>query len=134
VLHFHGQSGIAVDLRFPISAHVRDQLLALELSGGFAIVTAFNPYGVDVADQENRRRHAALQDELDSAGVRHAPVTGASPDGMHCEEGCAVWMSCEGARNLAARYDQTAFFWFDEQDFWVVPTVVDVPPVRLPAV
>jgi hypothetical protein len=65
--------------------------------------------------------------------ILNAPVTGASPDGVHREEGFAVWVSRDRARDLAARYEQTAFFWFDGQEFWVVPTSVDFPAVRLPA-
>lgn len=61
------------------------------------------------------------------------PVAGASPDGAHREEGLAVWVSRNRARELAARYEQTAFFCFDGREFWVVPVAAAVPAVRLPA-
>jgi hypothetical protein len=115
-----------------LPARVLDQLGNLEAVSEFAVVTAFNPYGVNVADEENLRRHSTLRNELESAGVPSIPAAGMSPDGAHREEGYAIWISRDLARDLAARYEQTAFFWFDGQEFWVVPTAVDVPPVRLP--
>jgi hypothetical protein len=132
VLHFGDRHRIAVDLRAPLSARVLDQLGNLEAGSPFAVVTAFNPYGVNVTNEENVRRHSTLRDELESAGIPNVPAAGMSPDGAHREEGYAVWISRNRARDLAARYDQTAFFWFDGQEFWVVPTAVDEPAVQLP--
>jgi hypothetical protein len=132
VLHFHARNGFTVDLRSPLSAHVRDQLSTLGASNQFAVVTASNPFGGVIGDSENEKRHTTLRVELEDAGIVNMPATGASPDGVHREEGFAVWISRDRARDLAARYDQTAFFWFDGQEFWVVPTAVDEPAVQLP--
>lgn len=132
ILHFGGRHDVAVDLRSPLPEGVRETLSTLRLSSCFAVVAASNPYGVDAGDQENGSRHAALREELENAAILNTPVTGASPDGVHREEGFAVWTSRERARDLAARYEQTAFFWFDAWKFWVVPTAVDDPAVRLP--
>lgn len=132
VLHFGSPLDIAVDLRSPLSARVREQLANLGASNEFAVVTAFNPHGVDVTDEENVRRHSALRDELESAGIPNVPAAGASPDGVHREEGFAIWVSRDRARDLAARYEQSAFFWFDGREFWVVPVAAGVSSVRLP--
>jgi hypothetical protein len=69
---------------------------------------------------------------LEIAGIPNVPAAGASPDGAHREEGFAIWVSRERTRELAARYEQTAFFWFDGRDFWVVPTAAGVSAIRLP--
>ena len=132
VLHFGGPLEIAVDLRSPLSARVREQLSSLGASSQFAVVTASNPHGVDVTEEENVRRHAALRHELERADIPYVSVAGASPDGAHREEGYASWVSRDRARDLATRFEQSAFFWFDGREFWIVPTAVDDPAVRLP--
>jgi hypothetical protein len=132
VLHFGGRHDFAVDLRSPLSASVRTKLAALQLSSCFAVVTASNPYGIDAGDRENDGRHAAFLEEIRDAGVSNTPVTGASPDGVHREEGFALSISRDRARDLATRHEQSAFFWFDGREFWIVPTAVDDPAVRLP--
>lgn len=132
VLHFGGPLDSAVDLRSPLSARVRKQLSSLGASSEFAVVTAFNPHGVDVTDEENVRRHSALCDELEAADIPSVTAAGASPDGAHLEEGFAIWVSRDRARDLATRYEQSAFFWFDGREFWVVPIDAGVPAARLP--
>jgi hypothetical protein len=132
VLHFGDPLEIAVDLRSPLSARVHEQLSSLGASSQFAVVTASNPHGLDVTNQENVRRHWALRRELDSAGITNVPAAGASPDGAHREEGYAIWVSRDQALDVAARYEQSAFFWFDGDKLWVVPTAAGVPAVRLP--
>ena len=37
------------------------------------------------------------------------------------------------AQGLSERWGQSAFFWFDGSDFWLVPAELDAEAVRLPA-
>jgi hypothetical protein len=132
VLYLHGPHEIAIDLRSSLPERVRVILSTLEDSNQFAVVTASNPHGIEESAEANERRLETLSDELERSGARKTFVTGASPDGAHREEGFAAWIPCEQARELAARYEQTAFFWFDGREFWVVPSHPDSRSIRLP--
>ena len=132
MLHFGDRLGVEVDLRSPLIARVVGQLSNLGAVSQFAVVTASNPYGVNSTDEENLRRHSTLREELERAGIPNVLAAGASPDGVHREEGFAIWVSRDRARDIATRHEQSAFFWFDGSEFWIVPTAVDDPAVRLP--
>lgn len=112
----------------------RDQLAALMPAGRFAVVTPFNPHGHRVPARENEARLRREQQELMALGLRHLRVDGLAPDGSHCEEGYAVELPRDAARELAERWGQSAFFWFDGAAFWLVPAEVAAEAVRLPAV
>jgi hypothetical protein len=100
---------------------------------GFGVVTAANPLGRRLLDVENARRHTELEAELVAGGSCFRPADGVSPDGRHREPGFAVWLPESGVRNLAERFEQTAFFYFDGTEFWLVTTNGTRNPVRLPA-
>ena len=134
VLEFRTREPFRIWLAEPLVPDDRDQLAALMPAGRFAVVTPFNPHGRKVALHENEARLRREEEELKRRGLRHLRVDGLAPDGSHCEEGYAVELPCDDARELAGRWGQSAFFWFDGTAFWLVPAELDAEAVRLPAV
>ena len=133
VLEFRTGEPFRVWLAEPLVPSDRDQLAALMPAGRFAVVTPFNPHGRRVSMAENEDRLRREHQELAARGVRHLRVDGLAPDGSHCEEGYAVELSRDEARELAERWGQSAFYWFDGSAFWLVPAAIDADAVRLPA-
>src|SRR5678815_4557682 len=68
VLYFSGDPQVMVDLRVDVLPALRGGLAALGLDREFAVLTAFNPRGVDVSEAENNRRMKELEAELTSSG------------------------------------------------------------------
>jgi len=120
-----------VDLRVEVSPAIRRGLAALGLNQ-FAVLTAFNPRGVDIGEDENNRRMKELEAELTSSGDSFVRVDACSPDRSHCE--CSVALSAEFDRaiDIAKRWEQIAIFWFDGQSFWIYGAIEPIEPVRLP--
>ena len=131
VLYFSGDSEVMVDLRVEVSPAIRRGLAALGLNQ-FAVLTAFNPRGVDIGEDENNRRMKELETELTSSGDSFVRVDACSPDRSHCE--CSVALSAEFDRaiDIAKRWEQIAIFWFDGQSFWIYGAIEPIEPVRLP--
>lgn len=128
----HPERPVAVDLRRPLTRAKRQTLRTLGPGPSFAVITAFNPVGVRVSPTENDLRHEQLRADLERSAVPHLRVDGVSPDGCHREEGFAVWLERDASTSLATRFEQSAFFWFDGEAFWVVAALVDAAPLRLP--
>ena len=133
VLEFRTGEPFRIWLAEPLVPADREQLAALMPAGRFAVVTPYNPHGRRVSTLENEARLRREQQELTARGLRHLRVDGLAPDGSHCEEGYAVELPRNEARALAERWGQSAFFWFDGSDFWLVPAELDAEAVRLPA-
>lgn len=133
VLEFRTREPFRVWLAEPLVPSDRDQLAALVPAGQFAVVTPFNPRGRRIPAGENEARLRREHQELAARGARHLRVDGLAPDGSHCEEGYAVELPRDAARELAERWGQSAFFWFDGSAFWLVPAELDAEAVRLPA-
>ena len=124
--------GVAVDLREALTPNHRVALAGLGLQAPFAVLTAHNPRGRIVDAEENGRRGALLVAALARAGVPWIPAVGMSPDGSHREPGVAAHLPLPVAARTAAEWEQSAFFWFDGDVFWLVGALVDAPPARLP--
>ena len=123
---------LRVDLRRPVPAEARERLAALGLDGPFAVVTAAAPGGDAQHDAFDRARQA----ELDESARLHASVTrrvdGVSPDGGHRERSIALAVPKGEAVALGRRWQQSAVFWWDGRDFWLLGALVAAAPVRLP--
>ena len=133
VLEFRTREPFRVWLAEPLVPGDRAQLAALLPAGSFAVITPFNPHGQKISPGENQARLDRERQELDDRGLRHLRVDGLAPDGTHCEEGYAVELPRDAARDLAERWGQSAFFWFDGSAFWLVPADLDAEAVALPA-
>jgi hypothetical protein len=132
VLYFEGEAPVMVDLRVEVSSAVRNGLRALGLDSEFAALTAFNPRGVDISDEENQRRMSELEAELTSVGESFVRIDACSPDRSHCECSVALNVSRERAIDIARRWEQVAIFWFDGGSFWIYGAIDPIDPLKLP--
>lgn len=132
VLYFEGETPVMVDLRVEVSSAVRNGLRALGLDQKFAVLTAFNPRGVDISEEENQRRMTQLEAELASVGESFVQIDACSPDKSHCECSFAINVSRERAIDIAKRYEQVAIFWFDGSSFWLYGAITEIEPLPLP--
>ena len=131
VLYFEGDQAVTVDLRVEVSPAVRNGLRALGLDQ-FAVLTAFNPRGVDINDEENKQRMSELEAELASVGESFVRLDACSPDKSHCECSFALNVSRERAIDIARRWEQVAIFWFDGSSFWIYGAIDEIEPLKLP--
>lgn len=119
-----------VDLRKRIADPVLERLRGLFPSRVFGVVTACNPRGRTIDDEENERRVATFEERLRATGSEFVVATGMSPDGAHSERGFAIARSSAVCRALAVEAGQSAFFWFDGD--WFSIRGAQVGPVRIP--
>lgn len=81
----------------------------------FGIVTACNPDGRTVSDEENQQATGALLRALQSETHVPFPVTGGSPDFSHSEPGFGVrFASPEETVSWGRRFRQEAVFWVED--------------------
>jgi len=132
VLRFHGPQTVLIDLRQPVKPEQRQGLCALGLTGPFAVLTAYNPTGRPSDHATNRRRTESLRQRLAARTEMVVPTQGGSPDGAHQEPGFAVMLAKEEAVAIGKEFDQSAMFWWDGIQFWLVPALVDEAPLVLP--
>jgi len=132
VLHFAGDPEVMVDLRMEVSPAIRRGLGALGLDAEFAVLTAFNPRGVDIGEEENNRRMKELEAELSSSGDAFVRVDACSPDRSHCECSIALPGDYNRAIDMAKRWEQIAIFWFDGSCFWIYGAIEAIEPIKLP--
>ncbi|MFZ9690734.1 MAG: DUF3293 domain-containing protein [Phycisphaerales bacterium] len=120
VLHFGDPVGWSIPARrFRIDA--ASSLAAMDFVEPFAVITAFHPYPHRLDRDENLARHARLRTELLERGLRAVPCAGSSADGTHREDGFAIACPHEMAVELACRFGQAAFYWWDGVDLWIEP-------------
>jgi hypothetical protein len=129
-----GEAALRVDLRRPVGDDVRERLAELGLDGPFGIVTAAAPRGQPQDDDFDRARQGELDEVARAeAGFDMPRVDGVSPDGEHRERSVVVRMPKADVVELGRRYQQSAVFWFDGADFWLLGAEVAAEPQRLPA-
>lgn len=80
------------------------------------VLTAGDPYPVELDDEQNAARNARLREELDALGVRRDPALGRAPDGSVSERSIAVRCSDRAAvLAAAARHGQLAVYEIDDR-------------------
>ena len=131
VLIFSGDPEVFIDLRERVPAATRKALDSLGLGEPFAVLTAFNPRGVDISPEENSRRMQELEAELESSGDHFVRVDACSPDKSHCECSVAIKGEMQRALDIARRWEQIAIFWWDGSLFWIQGAISD-GHLRLP--
>ena len=124
VCYFQGDEEVMVDLRIPVAPATRNGLTALGLGEPFGILTAFNPRGVDLPDEENSKRAGELEAELVSLGISFVRTDCCSPDRSHCECSVAVVAPKEQLLDMARRWEQIAIFWFDGSAFSIAGAIL----------
>ncbi|MFL5489279.1 MAG: DUF3293 domain-containing protein [Gemmatimonadaceae bacterium] len=132
ILTFLTDPEVRIDLREILSDDVIEQLKTIGLDHPFAIVTAFDPNGLNLPARENEQRQRALEEKLAASRCDFVRVDARSPDGAHSERSIAVSMSQQAAVDLARELGQVAIFWFDGKAFWIVAAVAETGPLMLP--
>lgn len=86
------------------------------LPGSFAIVTAWNPGGVEVDENLNTIADQQLLAELKRRAVMHFRATGGSPPDLagHHESGWAVVIPKEAAVELGRDQGQLGIWWIED--------------------
>lgn len=132
ILRFSLREPLEIDLREPLTAQAIARLASVFQGQPFAVISPCNPRGIRLSDAENLSRVASLHLELARAGLEFLVVDGMSPDRMHCEPGVAILSPMEKAAELGVRVEQSAVFWCDGTQFWLVPALVGAEACRLP--
>jgi hypothetical protein len=132
ILEFHTATPFTIDLRQPLTSRARESLFANHLDQPFAVITACNPRGRRASDLDNTRLAGQLEAQVRQRGLSIVHVDGVSPDGNHRESSIAIKFSCEDATAFANQYQQSAFFWFDGEQFWIMPALIHAEPLLLP--
>jgi hypothetical protein len=80
------------------------------------ILTAGDPYPLELAAADNAARNDALRRELDDLGLRHDPALGRAPDGSTSEISVAVRGADRSTvLEIAARHGQLAVYEIDDR-------------------
>jgi hypothetical protein len=105
-----------------LEVHFRAELPASGLPGAFGVITACNPCGKTVSEEENEQATEKLRIALESERRVYFPVTGGSEDFAHCEPGFGVaFESVREAVSWGQRFDQEAVFWIENGSLRLVP-------------
>lgn len=91
----------------------------------FAILTAFNPRSIVLSDKRNLVRHRQLELSLRMQCAEILPVSCRSPDGQWQELGFVVPMTQEAACREAARWEQNAIYWVEDNELFLVPVLLE---------
>jgi len=132
VLTFATNPKLEIDLRQPLSESALSGLKRIGFANPFAVLTAFDPRGVDLSPEDNEKRRRDLNDRLDRSGYKYVEVDACSPDRAHCERSVAVVMPQDEAIALGMQLQQVAIFWFDGERFWILGAFVEADPLMLP--
>ncbi|MCE2791161.1 MAG: DUF3293 domain-containing protein [Planctomycetota bacterium] len=85
----------------------------------FAIITAWATTGERWSAAKNQAADQRLQTRLQGFGFWHWRITGYSPEDGHAEEGWAVKMPLDLARELGREFHQDAIYWVSDGECWV---------------
>ena len=132
VLTFSTTPKVEIDLRQNLPDTTLTELAEIGFDGPFAVMTAFDPRGRDLAAADNEKRRRELNQRLEKSGYRFVEVDACSPDRSHCECSVAVVMPQDRAVALAKELEQVAIFWFDGTRFWIVGALVEADALMLP--
>ncbi|MGF1738219.1 DUF3293 domain-containing protein [Photobacterium satsumensis] len=91
----------------------------------FAILTAFNPRSIVLSNKRNLVRHRLLELSLRMQCGEILPVSCCAPDGQWQELGFAVPMPQEEACREAARWEQNAIYWVEDNELFLVPVLLE---------
>lgn len=94
----------------------------------FFIITAYNPDGLTVSDQANKKADQSMQAEIARLGYNYFSVTGGSPDFSHAEPGYGLTCNREEALTLARQFRQDALFEVKSNRVFLVSALVDPVP------
>jgi hypothetical protein len=111
--------GLRIDLTRDLTPDHREKLHA-KFHGPFAVLTGADPFGRVASDAENESSRRSLEQALRSICGNVMRVRGNALDGGHSEESFACDATLDEAARIAREYRQSAFFWYDGQEFSLV--------------
>lgn len=94
-----------------IKARLRAGIPPSELPRFFAVITAYNPQGKKISQEENTARTQRFKDILTGRKIQHFVVIGYSPDSSHEEPGFGIICDPETAYDLGNEQQQEAVFY-----------------------
>ena len=100
--------------------HFHVELPEIQLPSSFSILTAYNPVGKLMSNDENVVAHEALENELNQLPVPLFDVTLSFDDMKSYEPGFASEARLHTLFDLAQRYDQYALYSIDGDNLSVV--------------
>jgi Protein of unknown function (DUF3293) len=86
----------------------------------FGLVTAWNPDGKKIPEEENAARTETLREDLESRGLPHFPVTGYDLESDHYEEGFGIVCDKAETLRLGREWNQLAVFWVEAGWVWLI--------------
>ncbi|MER2494111.1 DUF3293 domain-containing protein [Catenovulum sediminis] len=91
----------------------------------FAIVTAFNPRGLNLTLGHNQTLDRALLADIEKLGVPYRRLFGCAPDKSHIEASWAIATDKETACKLASKYQQNAIYWVESNFLYLTPCLLE---------
>lgn len=94
--------------------------VASEFPKQFAIVTAYNPNGLERDTSLNLEADQEFEAILSNQGYRHFRCSGEAPDGTFKELGWGI--ECSKAQGIvfAQQYAQEAIFWIEDDQLYLL--------------
>lgn len=113
--HYAVRAPEPITMRIGIANPALAEAIGRHASSTCAFLTAYNPFGEAIPDEENRSRHAAMVADLEEIGCRFYEGAGWHPDnGWPEEHSCLGFgLSFEQACELGAKWGQDAIVWCD---------------------
>lgn len=103
-----------------------DAVPTWDLPSPMYVLTACEPHGIPMPDEENLRANDALAADIQEAGGAYVRCVGTAPDGSHREPGFLVWdITAEYAQWLGRRHEQDAIYRIDAEELTLVSCVDD---------
>ncbi|UAA39115.1 DUF3293 domain-containing protein [Paraneptunicella aestuarii] len=94
--------------------------------GAFAIITAFNPHGKQLTEDENKSAHEKLKQQLLRNTGLVCEISGCSRDLSYQELSFAIQVSREKAMQLAKQWQQNGFYYVTQEGrLWLVPCLLN---------
>lgn len=131
ILVVYGSVQGQVNLADPIGAAEQALFAGAGLAGCFGILTPENPFGISATSHENAARRSRLRAELEELGMASVRIDGLSPNRSHREIGVAIRRPLDQVIAMAKRWEQSAIYWFDGHDMWLIGALTAAPPTRL---
>ena len=79
----------------------------------FAVITACDPNGDELTDEENLARTETFREFLEERDFDYFPATGYGPETDHSEPGFGVICDLKTALELGRKWEQLAIFWVE---------------------
>lgn len=105
-----------------VDVHFRAEPPASGLPAAFGVITAYNPCGKTLSQEENELATKTLRNALEAESLACFSVIGGSSDFAHSEPGFGViFSSVQRAVEWGVRFRQEAVFWVEKGKVSLIP-------------